>query len=270
MEKYTVLMSLYKKERPENLILAIESMIQQTIKPSEFLIIADGDLTEELDLVLNHYDEEYNFFKILRLKENVGLGVALNIGVRESKYELIVRMDSDDISKKNRCEKQIEFLENNQEIDVLGTFVSEFIGSIDNVINEKKVPTSFLEIKKYSNFRNPINHMSVVFKKSSVIQSGNYRPMQGFEDYYLWLRMLQDNRVIVNLDDYLVFARTEKDFYKRRSGWNYFLQEINFQNKIRKEKIITNSRFIKNLVLRGIVRLIPARCIKMVYNTMAR
>ena len=172
VEKYSVLMSLYKKENPEHLRLALDSMINQTVKPDEIVLVEDGPLTEELYSVVNEYS---SFLHIVKNETNLGLGLALNIGLNACRNELVARMDTDDICVLNRCEKQLSYFVNHPETSILGGQIEEFENTIDNVVGKRIVPTIDSDIKRYMKKRCPFNHMTVMFKKTEIIRSGNYQ-----------------------------------------------------------------------------------------------
>lgn len=138
--KFSVLMSIYYKEKPANLKLALDSVINQTYKPSEIILVEDGPLTQELDLLIDNYRSKYDFIKIIKLKKNQGLSNALNVGLKHCKYEYVARMDTDDISLPNRFEKQFKFIESNPEYDVIGSNIIEFDDSTNEDISVRKVP----------------------------------------------------------------------------------------------------------------------------------
>ncbi|AOO74996.1 hypothetical protein LCW_02410 [Latilactobacillus curvatus] len=266
MKEFTVLMSVYEKEDPQKLKQSMNSVLNQSMKPKEFLIIKDGKLTAKLDEVLDEYTLNYSNIRIITLKENVGLGVALNIGVSECRTDLIARMDSDDVSVYDRFKKQMLVFEHYPNLDIVGSNIAEFSGDINNIVGRRLVPRTQKEIIKKSPTRNPMNHMTVMFKKKSVEEVGSYIPKKGFEDYYLWLRMLNKNKKFYNLNENLVYARVEENFFNRRTGINYFKQEINFQKDIRKEGLISKEIFIRNIFTRGAVRLLPANIMQLVYQ----
>ena len=143
MEKYSVLMSLYKKENPEYLRMALDSMINQSVMPDEIVLIEDGSLTVDLYLVLEEYKEKYpNLMNYYQNEKNLGLGRSLNIGLKICKNELVARMDTDDVSKADRCEKQLKRFEKNPVLSLVGSYIDEFEGDISNVIYKRKVPTA--------------------------------------------------------------------------------------------------------------------------------
>lgn len=231
-KKYSVLMSVYYKEKPEWLEQSIESMMNQTIKPNEFVLIKDGELTEELNNVILKYHKKFKeIFNIVELKENVGLGEALKIGVQKCKNELIARMDSDDYSVPDRCEKEINKFIEDKELSIVGSSIAEFIDSIDNIQAYRNLPENDSEIKAYAKRRNPFGHPSVMFKKSKVIEAGNYRSYYLVEDYDMWIRMLEKNAKCYNFKEILVYMRVSEDFYKRRGGLKYLKSIMKFKRE---------------------------------------
>ena len=213
--KFSVLMSVYYKEEPSFLAKALESVFEQTLKPSEVILVEDGELTDELENVIQKFKTKYDELKIIKNKENKGLGHALNDGLNNCTYDIVFRMDTDDICKKNRFQVQMEYLNRHPEIDVLGSNIYEFKNDIDEQMRIKKMPNG-CNINKYILKRNPINHMTVCFRKKSVIECGGYVPLLYLEDYYLWIRMFNNNKKIENIDEELVYARIGNGFEKRR------------------------------------------------------
>lgn len=229
--QYSVLMSVYVKEKPEYLEKSLESMAAQTVLPSEIVLIEDGPLTPELYEVIERFKQKNSFLRTVPLKKNVGLGNALNIGVEKCKNELIARMDTDDIAKPDRCEKQLKAFEDDPELDICGTFIEEFEGDIDNIVSVRRLPCSHEEILSFAKKRNPFNHMTVMFKKDAVLKAGNYREINLFEDYYLWTRMLVNGAKAHNVGESLVYARVGSDMMKRRGGFNYWKKIVKGRKK---------------------------------------
>ena len=255
---FSVLMSVYFKEQVSYLKESIDSLLKQTLKPSEIVIIFDGPLTKELYALLDKYKNDYpEIFKYVQLEKNVGLGKALEIGVNECSYELIARMDSDDICHPERFEKQITFLKNNPDIKVLGSWIAEFEASPEKLESIRKVPVNFEEIKEYAKTRNPLNHMTVVYWRDAVLDAGNYQTLLWNEDYYLWARILNKNMKIMNLPEVLIYARAGADMFGRRGGVKYFKREIELQSKFLEMNFINRKTFLKNVMIRGLVRVIP-------------
>ena len=192
LPSYSVLMSVYFKEKKDWLIQSIESMLNQTVLTDDFVLVKDGKLTDELNETISEYCEKYpDIFHIIELEKNVGLGPALAIGVKACKNELIARMDSDDISIKERCEKQLKKFQEDPELDLIGSSIAEFIDTTNNVQAYRVLPESDEEIKKFIKRRNPFGHPSVMFKKSKLLEAGNYRSYYLCEDYDMWIRMVE-------------------------------------------------------------------------------
>ena len=221
--EYSVLMSVYKKEKAEFLKEAIESIQKQSKKTDDFVLVCDGELNESLDkVILDKKEEMGDVLNVIRLKENVGLGKALNVGLEYCKNEYIARMDSDDISVPDRCEKQLEIFKKLQKISICSGTVQEFSDDINNIECLRILPQNNNEIIKFSKKRNPFNRMTVMFKKEAVIKVGNYQDFPLMEDYYLWFRLLKNKCEGKNISNILVSVRTGEGMIKRRSGIDYF------------------------------------------------
>lgn len=269
--QFSVLMSVYKNEKPEYLEQALESVVTQTLMPDEIVIVKDGLLTEELNVVINNYSQKYpTLFKIVAFEINRGLGLALKDGVLACSYEYIARMDSDDICKLNRFEKQMNYLEENTHIALLGTWIKEFSDDKNNPDTITKLPCEHQEIVKFAKSRNPFRHMTVFFKKQAVLDSGNYRDFLWFEDYDLWVRVIQNGHKVANLPEFLVDVRADNDMFARRGGWKYLTQDVKFQKFLLESKVISTFQFVKNVFIRSIVRLIPNGLRILVYKSLLR
>lgn len=232
LTNYSVLMSVYHKDNPIWLKEAIESMLNQTIKTNDFIIVEDGKLTDELEDVVKFYEKKYNdIVTVLRLKENRGLGPALAFGIQKCKNELIARMDSDDISVPDRCEKQLNKYREKPELDIVGSSIAEFIDNTNNVQAYRILPETDEEIKKFARRRNPFGHPSVMLKKSKILEAGNYRSYYLVEDYDMWVRMIQHGAKSYNFQEILVFMRISDDFYKRRGGLKYLKSILKFKKE---------------------------------------
>lgn len=270
---FSVLLSVYYKENPEFLEKSIESIyFGQILKPNEIILVEDGPLTEELYFTIknlkNHIGKE--ILKTVKLEKNMGLGNALRIGIEKCSNELIARMDTDDIAYPNRFEEQIKYFKNYPETDVLGTFMSEFTDNINNIICIKDAPDNKTDMKKYMKLRDPVNHPSVMFKKSKVLEAGNYKEIFLNEDSYLWGRMLSKGCVFKNIQEPLVYFRTTDDTYKRRGGWKYIKAEYGLQKEFLKLGIINKVEFLRNITIKNVIRLIPNNLRKFIYLKLLR
>lgn len=254
-----MLMSVYIKEKPEFLERALESIYNQTLKPKEVILVKDGLLNEELETIISKETRKFNEsnidFTCIQLKKNMGLGTALQTGLEKCDCDYIARMDSDDIAVSDRFEKQVDYIKKNPQISVVGGYINEFIEE-GKIIRTKTMPLKYKELYKYGKYRNPLNHMTVFFRKKDVIDSGGYQPMKGLEDYYLWSRMLAKGYKISNIDKVLVNARLG-DFSNRRGGIGYFLTYIKLrrtQNKLHYTNIL---EFIIGVMFTALITLAP-------------
>ena len=270
MEKFSVLLSVYYKEKSENLREAFLSIYDnQILKPDEIVLVEDGELTEDLYLEIDNLKKKLKEkLKILKLEKNSGLGEALKQGILICSNEYIARMDTDDIATTERFLKQMEYLEEHPEVDVLGTYMKEFIENTKNVICIKEAPTE--NIENFMKYRDPVNHPTVIFKKSKVIEAGNYQEIFLNEDSYLWRRMLKKGAKFANIPDSLLYFRITEDTYKRRGGWKYVKAEWELQNKYLELGVINKIEFWKNICLKSCVRLMPNFLRKFIYLKILR
>lgn len=271
MLKFSVLMSIYQKENPLYFRQALDSILNQTNNPTEIVIVKDGKLTQELEAVCLEYENRYtNIVHFVELETNQGLGIALQIGLNHCRYDFVARMDTDDIAKVDRFEKQIKEFQNDDSLDIIGSAIDEFSISIDKIDTVRKVPLLHREIMEYAKRRNPFNHMTVMFRKSAVLAVGNYQPFHLSEDYYLWYRLLSNGYKTKNLADSLVYARVDKEMFRRRGGVKYFLQELKLQKIFYQSNFITSFEYIRNVVIRMIARLIPNFLREVLYRNCMR
>lgn len=269
--QFSVLISVYKKEKPEYLKTALQSIINQTLKPNEIVIVKDGLLTQELDDCIKKYENKYSeLIKIVAFKENRGLGLALRDGVTACKYDYIARMDSDDIAMPERFAKQFHYLKQHQETALLGTWITEFSKDENKPDTLTELPCTHTEILKYAKRRNPFRHMTMVLKKEAVIKAGNYRDFLWFEDYDLWVRMLQKGYIAVNIPEYLVNVRADEEMFARRGGWQYLKQDYKFQSFLLKIGFISLLKFFINVSIRTTIRLIPNKMRNLFYSLFLR
>ena len=220
MNEFSVLMSVYKKENPAYLKKAFSSLLTQTVVPNEIVLVEDGPLTEELYKVIDEFKQEYENLKIVALEKQSQLGKALQAGLEACSYELVARMDTDDICRPYRFESQLKYLENNKNISVVGGDIAEFYEE-DKTERIKQMPSSANDVRKYARYRCPLNHMTVMFKKSDVLDAGGYQHFPGLEDYHLWIRMLAKDYQLANIPEILVDVRLGENFADRRGGKEY-------------------------------------------------
>ncbi|WP_370835663.1 glycosyltransferase [Clostridium tertium] len=220
MQKYSVLMSLYIKEKPEYLNSAIKSMVEQILKPDEIVIVKDGKITAELQQVLDKYDNENpGLFNIVGYEKNRGLGLALNYGLECCKNELVARMDTDDISMPNRCMKQVKAFEEHPEYAIVGSAVDEFYGTPENITARRVVPCTPDEIYEFAKRRSAFNHPSVMYRKSKVLEFNGYSDLRRNQDVDLFGRMLFGGCKAANFNESLLWFRSDENLARRRKSW---------------------------------------------------
>lgn len=258
--KFSVLMSLYLKEKPEYLNEALKSVINQTVKPNEIVIVYDGPITTELKSVVEQYvSNNPGLIKIIDNPENKGLGLALADGVPQCTYELIARMDTDDICRKDRFEKQLEEFVKDPRLDICGSHILEFEEKEENIVARRRVPLVDKDIKEYQKRRDGFNHVSVMFKKKSVLAAGNYQSCLLMEDTLLWANMFMNGAKGKNIDDYLVYVRIGKDMYERRGGFDYYKKYKAGRRKVYETGYISWVNYKMTLIVQFIVAAIPNR-----------
>lgn len=214
-KKYSVLMSLYKKEKPDYLRLALDSMLRQTIEPDEIVLVEDGPLTDELYDVLN----DYPMIHRIKNETNLGLGLALNVGLKECRNELVARMDTDDCSKSDRCEKQLQRFSEKPYLAIVGSHIDEFVGDISNVISQRIVPTTSEEIYDFAKKRSAFNHPAVMYSKTAVLENNGYSDLKRNQDVDLFGRMQFEGYKAENIDEALLWFRSSDELAKRRKSW---------------------------------------------------
>ena len=267
---YSVLMAVYGKEKPEFFRQSIESMLAQTLPFSDFVLVCDGALTHELNEVISWAQEEMDEkLQIIRLKENKGLGKALRTGVPRCRCSVIARMDSDDISRPDRCERQFRIIERDGYDLVSGT-LQEFVREPGDMDRLRVLPRTSEEILQYAKKRNPFNHPCVMFRKESVLRVGSYQDFPGFEDYYLWIRMLRKGCKGYNVQEVILDMRTGNGMYDRRGGRDYLYWVLRFQRYLYCKNFITKKEYIQNCLVRTTVGVIPGGAREKFYHVFLR
>lgn len=270
-ENYSVLMSVYYKEKPEYLRQAMDSMIHQTVLTDDFVLVCDGPLTVELDAVIAEKQQELgNVLNVVRLEKNGGLGNALNEGIKHCRHELIARMDSDDISYPERCEQQIEVFNNKADISVCSGIVEEFSKDPAQVDARRVLPENDVDIRKFAKKRNPFNHPCVMYKKSAVEAAGSYQDFYLLEDYYLWVRMLIAGCQGYNLQIPLLHMRAGSEMYRRRAGWKYVGSQYKLFWYMYKRKFTTINELLVSISARSMSSIMPNRLRPYMYKKILR
>ena len=268
---YSVLMSVYHKEKPEYLEQAIASIQAQTLPTDDFVLVCDGPLNAVLDTVIAKKQQEMGeTLNVVRLAKNGGLGNALNEGIRHCKNELVARMDSDDIAYQDRCEKQIAVFYAHPEVSVCSGIVEEFTSTPDVVDAKRVPPEAHEEIVEFAKKRNPFNHPCVMYKKSAVEAVGSYQDFYLLEDYYLWLRMLMAGYQGYNIQEPLLHMRAGSDMYLRRAGWKYAKTQTRLFKFMKSQGFIDEGQYIKSCVIRSGSALAPNWLRKLMFEKVLR
>ena len=264
-------MSVYYKEKTEYLQQSMESILHQTIPASDFVLVCDGPLTPELDSVIEKMQQQFGtVLHVHRLKENGGLGKALNAGLEQCTCELVARMDSDDVSRPDRCEKQLQIFAEHPEYSLVSGIVEEFDGNIHHVTGRRVVPETQEKIIQFAKKRNPFNHPCIMYKKSAVQAVGSYQDFYLLEDYYLWIRMLQHGYLGYNIQKPLLWMRAGSDMYKRRGGWTYFLSQRKLLYYMHQSKFISYSQYLMGTFIRLGVAMAPNHFRSFIFNNILR
>jgi len=270
MTKYpfSVLLSVYGREKPEYFKSSLNSLLKQTLPADEVVIVKDGPIGSELEDVLKEF-EDLLPLKIYLLPTNAGLGKALAFGLNQCSHELIARMDSDDICFIDRFETQILEFKTNPKLDISSGYILEFQNEIGDRNVIRRVPIGHEETYKYTFRRCPFNHPATMFKKSAVLKVGSYRETPFFEDYYLWIRMAKSGCILGNTKKLLLHYRVGNNMISRRHGLTYAIHEYNFFNKSYQEGLIDKFEFFR-FCLRFPIRLLPLSLLGRFYDFFLR
>ena len=270
--KFSVLMSVYAKEQPEFLAAALKSNLdEQTLPPDELVLICDGPLTDGLDDVIRQFEERHpDVLRVFRLSENCGLGKALNYGLQQCRYDWIARSDSDDVCDSCRFEVQMNYLREHPDVDILGSFIDEFITDWKDSFRKKQMPLTHAEIVKMAKTRNPINHMTVVFRKSVVQKAGSYQHLPYMEDYFLWVRAICGGARLANVDQYLVHARVGNGMARRRGNRAQIASRRELNTYMLQQGMIRRPDAAKNMAYITAFTYCPNRVRKFVYDKLLR
>lgn len=271
MENFSVLMSLYIKEKPEYLNACMESILLQTVLPTEIIVVMDGPITEALQAVLDRYRQAHpELIRLVPLEQNRGLGLALAEGLLHCSNELVARMDTDDICKIDRFEKQLAEFEKNPELDICGSHIAEFETDPKAIKGIRKVPLENRDIRQYQKKRDGFNHVTVMFKKSTVLRAGNYQHALLMEDSLLWCNMFKAGAVGMNIDECLVVVRAGDEMIARRGGYSYFLKYREGRRKILQTGYISKWDYYQTLAVQLVVALVPAKVRLFIFKKLLR
>jgi glycosyltransferase involved in cell wall biosynthesis len=272
MQDFSVAICVYHKDDVHHFQQAVESIYnEQTLKPSEVVIVVDGPIYGDLDIYVKTLETQSDTFKVVRLAKNLGHARARSTALNNVSHELVALMDADDISEGRRFEYQIRAFKKDPGTSIIGGQITEFIENPTNIVGSRIVPTNDSEIKKYLKSRCPFNQMTVMFRRSEILQVGNYLDWYCNEDYYLWLRMAEAGLKFANLPETLVNVRVGNEMYQRRGGWKYFKSEAKLQGYMLKHGIISFPRYCFNVAVRfGVQVAVPNKLRGFIFQKLFR
>ncbi len=266
MKTFSVLMSLYYKEKAEYFQQCMKSILNQTRMPEEIVIVKDGPLTDELENILSLYiDRDPELYTIVPLEKNMGLGPALAEGLKHCRNPLVARMDTDDLSVKRRFEIQVNAFEEDPTLDICGSAIVEFEGTPRNMVARRQVPLDDRSIKNYQRRRDAFNHMTVMYKKEAVLKAGNYQSVPLMEDTVLWVMMILAGANCKNIEKPLVYARVGKEMFDRRGGWEYWKKYREGRKRVYQTGYISKADYYLTLATQICVALIPPKAREWVF-----
>ena len=270
--KYSFLMTVYKNTNLENLKQSIDSMLNQTIAAEQIIIVFDGPVPEKVsEYIYGLKNKNEELWTVVELKENKGQGLAARAGMAQCRNELVARMDDDDIMIPTRIEKQLAYMQEHPQIDVLGGNIAEFIGDISNIVGKRILPSKNQDILRYQKSRCPMNQMTTIMKKSKVDGAGGYQHWHFDEDSYLWARMTLAGCEFANLQEILCYVRVGEDMYRRRGGYKYYKSERDLFKFMYKNKIINWLEYQEAKFIRFVVQvLMPNGVRQWFFKTFAR
>lgn len=263
MSNYSFLTSCYINSKANEFKIAMDSMLNQTLPAEQIVVVCDGQISEELSNLIDEYSSNnQSLFTIVKLEKNQGLGLALREGTEFCRNDIIVRMDMDDICVADRCEKQIKILDENSEIDVVGSNIVEFIDNVENVVGSRVVAEEHEQICKYMKARCPFNHMTVAMRKKTLEKADGYKHWWLNEDSYLWVRMYLVGCKFYNIQENLVLVRVGKEMYARRGGYKYYKSERDLFKFMYKNKVINWFEYQKAKFIRFVVQVLMTNSVR--------
>lgn len=247
-------MSVYSKEKPEYLEACLKSLILQTVKADELVLVEDGPISTEMELIIDNFRLELNIVSV-RLKRNIGLAGALNAGLYHCLYEIIIRMDADDIALPDRINMQMEYMRSNPKVTASSGCIEEF-NDEGQTLSYRILPLKHGDLISFAKQRSPLSHPAVVFRKSAIISVGGYPDIYP-EDYLLWIILISKGFVIGNISEPLVRMRMGNAIFTRR-GLRMLKGEIKIHKFMLDINLINKFEFYKIVMSKIIVRMLPS------------
>jgi glycosyltransferase involved in cell wall biosynthesis len=264
-EPFSLLVPVYDGDRPAFLRRAFRSAVdEQTVRPGQVVIVRDGPVRDELAACLDDLGASSPVpVSLVVLERNGGLGPALDRGLAASRFDVIARMDADDVSMPHRFEVQLPLI---RDADIVGAGLLEFVGETDHIVGQRVPPIGPGQIQRYARMHDPFNHPTVVYRRRAVLAAGGYGDLPLMEDYALFARMLSNGARAVNVAEPLVYYRVGATSFKRRGGTELFRSELRLQREFRRSGFTSPAEYVRNVIVRGGYRLIPWWCRRAVYR----
>ena len=264
-EPFSLLVSVYDGDRPDYIRRALRSAVdEQTVRPDQVVIVRDGPVRDEITGCLEDFLRTSLVpVSYVPLASNSGLGPALDAGLAASWFDVVARMDADDVAMPHRFEVELPLI---QDADIVGAGLLEFVGDTDGIVGQRVPPTDPGQIQRYARMHDPFNHPTVVYRRHAVLEAGGYGEFPLMEDYALFARMLERGARAVNVAEPLVFYRVGPEAFKRRGGTGLLRSELRLQREFRRRGFTTLPEFVRNVLVRGGYRLIPWWCRRAMYR----
>lgn len=264
--KFSVLMSVYGKDKANELDQSLKSVVESTVKPAEIVLVKDGMLPEDLNTIIREYALKFPFFQVIQLPLNGGLAHALNVGLKYCSNDYIARMDSDDITLPERFEKQLAFLDENADVDCVGTWAIE-IKSDGSEFFRKQMPETHEACREFFMQRDCMIHPTVMFRRSYFEKAGNYAEDTYFgEDTMMWAQGFANGCKFANVPEYLFKFRLNDDFFSRRRGWKHAKGILTLRWKVNKMLGYPLKSYLYAIAYAG-AKLIPKSILNLIYKT---
>lgn len=270
--KCSILSSVYHKENPQHFDTCLHSLwTQQTRQADEMILVEDGPLTPELNAVIDQWQQRLGErLRVIKLPQNVGTGRAKNIGLEHCTHEIVCIADTDDIYVPDRLAKQLDFLQNHPDIDIVGGQIAEFTDQPDHITGVRRVPCEHEQLVPFAQRHSPFNNMTIVYRKQAILNIGGYQHHLWMEDYNLFLRAIASGCRLHNLPDILVHARIDNGMHGRRRGLAYIKSEKQLFDLKRQLKLQAFLPAFLLFLTRSSFRLLPAKLLGFLYSRLLR
>lgn len=257
-EPFALLLTVYGGDRADHVREAFRSAVDaQTRRPDQVILVQDGPVSTQLaDRLAELIKDSPVPVTFLALESNGGLGLALDAGLAASRYDVVARMDADDIAMSHRFAVQVPVIERGA--DLVGAGMLEFGTGRDDIVGSRTPVSDPERIARYARLHDPFNHPTIVYRRTAVLSAGGYGDMPLMEDYWLFARMIASGATVVNLPEPLVYYRVGEGAYERRGGLSLLRAELRLQGELRRSGFTSLAQYLRNVSVRGGYRLTPA------------